>query len=119
MGKLVTRDLRLYYGDLEALHGISMRIEKQSSTALIGPSGCGKSTFLRALNRMNDIIPGARAEGEVMLDGQNAITSLHDAPAEAYLERKTAEYQALQAELAELQAEVSGDSESLYGQADH
>jgi phosphate transport system ATP-binding protein len=71
MGKLVTRDLRLYYGDLEALHGISMRIEKQSITALIGPSGCGKSTFLRCFNRMNDTIPGARVTGEILLDGQN------------------------------------------------
>ena len=71
MGKLVTRDLRLYYGDLEALHGISMHVEERRITALIGPSGCGKSTFLRCFNRMNDTIPGTRVTGAVLLDGQN------------------------------------------------
>jgi len=71
MSKLETRDLRLYYEDFEALHGISMSIEEQHITALIGPSGCGKSTFLRCLNRMNDTIPGTRVEGKVLLDGRN------------------------------------------------
>ena len=71
MSKLETRDLRLYYGDFEALHGISMGIDERCVTALIGPSGCGKSTFLRCFNRMNDTIPGARLDGQVLLDGQD------------------------------------------------
>ncbi len=71
MSKIETRDLRFYYYDFEALHGISMRTEEQRITALIGPSGCGKSTFLRCFNRMNDTIPGTRVEGKVLLDGQN------------------------------------------------
>ena len=60
-----------YYGKRQALKDVNLRVKEHQITALIGPSGCGKSTFLRALNRMNDIIPGARAEGEIMLDGQN------------------------------------------------
>ena len=71
MSQLETRDLRLYYDDFEALHGISMRIEERRITALIGPSGCGKSTFLRCLNRMNDTISGTRLAGEVLLNGQD------------------------------------------------
>ena len=71
MSKLETCDLRLYYGDFEALHGISMHIEERCITALIGPSGCGKSTFLRCFNRMNDTISGTRIAGEVLLDGQD------------------------------------------------
>ena len=71
MSKLETRDLRFYYDDFEALHGISMRIEERCITALIGPSGCGKSTFLRCFNRMNDTIPGTRIVGEVLLDNRN------------------------------------------------
>jgi len=74
MSKLETRDLQLYYGDFEALHGISMHIEERRITALIGPSGCGKSTFLRCFNRMNDTIPGTRVEGQVLLDGRNIYT---------------------------------------------
>ncbi len=71
MSKLEIRDLQLYYDDFKALQGISMCIEERRVTALIGPSGCGKSTFLRCFNRMNDTIPGARVEGEVLLDGWN------------------------------------------------
>jgi phosphate transport system ATP-binding protein len=71
MSKVETRDLRFYYDDFEALEGISMCIEERRITALIGPSGCGKSTYLRCLNRMNDTIPGTRAEGQVLLDGKN------------------------------------------------
>jgi len=71
MSKLETCDLRLYYGDLEALQGISMHVEERRITALIGPSGCGKSTFLRCFNRMNDTIPGARVAGQALLDGQD------------------------------------------------
>ncbi|MDY7083443.1 MAG: phosphate ABC transporter ATP-binding protein, partial [Halobacteria archaeon] len=64
-------DLDVYYGDEQALDGISMEIPKKSVTALVGPSGCGKSTFLRCLNRMNDRIKSARVEGTVKYNGQN------------------------------------------------
>lgn len=62
--KIDTRDVNFWYGDFQALKGISMGIEEKSVVAFIGPSGCGKSTFLRLFNRMNDLIPGCRLEGE-------------------------------------------------------
>ncbi|HET9501445.1 MAG TPA: phosphate ABC transporter ATP-binding protein PstB [Marmoricola sp.] len=64
-------DLNIYYSDFLAVEGVSMTIPARSVTALIGPSGCGKSTFLRTLNRMHEVIPGARVEGKVMIDGQS------------------------------------------------
>jgi phosphate transport system ATP-binding protein len=67
--KIQIRDLNFYYGPVQALRGISLDILAHQVTAFIGPSGCGKSTFLRTLNRMNDIVPGARAEGKVLIDG--------------------------------------------------
>jgi phosphate transport system ATP-binding protein len=67
--KIVVEGLNFFYGDKQALFDISMRMPQHLVTAFIGPSGCGKSTFLRTLNRMNDIIPGARATGEVKVDG--------------------------------------------------
>jgi len=69
--KMTIRDLRLFYGEFEALKGVAVPIKERQITALIGPSGCGKSTFLRCLNRMNDTIPGARVSGDVLLDGQD------------------------------------------------
>ncbi len=66
-----SRDIDVYYGDTQALDGISMEIPEQQVTALIGPSGCGKSTFLRSINRMNDLIDTARVEGEILLRGKN------------------------------------------------
>ena len=63
--------LDLWYGAFQALIGVNMGVEKQKITALIGPSGCGKSTLLRTLNRMNDLIPGVKITGEVLLEGQN------------------------------------------------
>jgi phosphate transport system ATP-binding protein len=63
------KDLNIYYGDFLAVQDVSMVIEPRSITALIGPSGCGKSTFLRTLNRMHEVIPGARVEGTVTIDG--------------------------------------------------
>ena len=63
--------LNVYYGDFLAVEDVSMVIEPRSVTALIGPSGCGKSTFLRTLNRMHEVLPGARVEGEVTMDGRN------------------------------------------------
>jgi phosphate transport system ATP-binding protein len=64
-------NLDIYYGTFLAVQDVTMAIKPQTVTALIGPSGCGKSTFLRALNRMHEVIPGARVEGTVDLDGQN------------------------------------------------
>ncbi|MDX1417583.1 MAG: phosphate ABC transporter ATP-binding protein PstB [Candidatus Promineifilaceae bacterium] len=69
--KLEVRNFNFYYGDFQALIDLNMPIRENQITALIGPSGCGKSTFLRSLNRMNDTISIARAEGEVLLDGKN------------------------------------------------
>jgi phosphate transport system ATP-binding protein len=64
-------DLDIYYSDFLAVEGVNMTIKAKSVTAFIGPSGCGKSTFLRSLNRMHEVIPGARVEGKVMVDGQS------------------------------------------------
>jgi phosphate transport system ATP-binding protein len=64
-------DLNIYYGAFRAVQDVTVSIEPRSITALIGPSGCGKSTFLRSLNRMHEVIPGARVEGKVVLDGQD------------------------------------------------
>jgi phosphate transport system ATP-binding protein len=60
-----------FYGDAQVIHNVALDIPEKKVTAFIGPSGCGKSTFLRSLNRMNDIIPGARVEGRVEIDGEN------------------------------------------------
>lgn len=65
------QDLNCYYGHFRAVRNVNLKIEKQKITAFIGPSGCGKSTVLRALNRMNDLIPGARTEGQVRFHDQN------------------------------------------------
>lgn len=75
---ITVKNLDLYYGDHKALNGISMDIEKNSITAFIGPSGCGKSTFLRTLNRMNDLIPNVKIEGEVIYDGKNIYDKNED-----------------------------------------
>jgi phosphate transport system ATP-binding protein len=64
-------DLDIYYGSFLAVQGVTVSIEPRSITALIGPSGCGKSTFLRSLNRLHEVIPGARVEGKVVMDGQD------------------------------------------------
>jgi phosphate transport system ATP-binding protein len=69
--KMATQDLDFYYGESQALYQITLDFHKNQVTALIGPSGCGKSTLLRCLNRMNDLIPYSRAEGKVLLDGDN------------------------------------------------
>ena len=68
--KISVRDLELYYGQNHALKNIDMDIPAGAVTAFIGPSGCGKSTFLKTLNRMNDLVPGVRIEGDVLLDGE-------------------------------------------------
>ena len=72
---MATKDLNFFYGDSLALQDISVEFHENLATALIGPSGCGKSTLLRCLNRMNDLIPISRAQGEVLLDGQNIYDS--------------------------------------------
>jgi phosphate transport system ATP-binding protein len=69
--RIDVKDLNVYYGDFLAVEDVSINIEAKSVTAFIGPSGCGKSTFLRTLNRMHEVLPGARVEGEVLLDGDN------------------------------------------------
>lgn len=69
--KMTARDVKVFYGDNQAIHGIDMDIIENEVIAFIGPSGCGKSTFLRCLNRMNDTIDICRVTGEIALDGQN------------------------------------------------
>ncbi|ABB39183.1 phosphate ABC transporter, ATPase subunit [Oleidesulfovibrio alaskensis G20] len=69
--KMHSKGLDFFYGDFQALHDISLEFSNNQVTALIGPSGCGKSTFLRCLNRMNDLIPISRVEGEICLDNDN------------------------------------------------
>src|SRR5256714_15183924 len=62
------KDVEIYYGKFHAVQGVNLSVPPRSVTAFIGPSGCGKSTFLRTLNRMHEVIPGARVEGKVTLD---------------------------------------------------
>ena len=69
--KMCVKHLNFYYGKAQALYDISLDIKKSQVTALIGPSGCGKSTFLRCLNRMNDLIPASRVDGEIIFDNFN------------------------------------------------
>ena len=76
--KIRVRNLNFYYGNYHALHDISLDIPEGKVTAFIGPSGCGKSTLLRTLNRMYSLYPEQRAEGEVVLDGENLLTAKGD-----------------------------------------
>ena len=76
--KMSVRNLNFYYGGFKALKNISLDIPQNKVTALIGPSGCGKSTLLRTFNRMFELYPEQRAEGEINLDGQNILTSKDD-----------------------------------------
>jgi phosphate transport system ATP-binding protein len=69
--RIEVNDLNVYYSDFLAVEGVSITIEPRTVTAFIGPSGCGKSTFLRTLNRMHEVIPGAHVKGEVLIDGNN------------------------------------------------
>ncbi|WP_297565681.1 phosphate ABC transporter ATP-binding protein PstB [uncultured Faecalibaculum sp.] len=70
MDKIKIRNMNLFYKDFQALHDISLDIPEKQITAFIGPSGCGKSTLLKSLNRMNDLVPGCRIEGEALLDDE-------------------------------------------------
>lgn len=76
--KMTIRDLNLWYGDFQALHGMDLEIPENEVTAFIGPSGCGKSTFIKTLNRMNDLVQGCRIEGTVQLDGENIYSHRYD-----------------------------------------
>src|SRR5207237_5355364 len=71
--KIAIRNLNFYYGETKALKGVSLPLYANKATAFIGPSGCGKSTLLRVLNRMYDLYPGQRAEGQVLFDGKNIL----------------------------------------------
>ena len=72
--KIETKNLNFYYGTKQALKNINIICAENQVTAIIGPSGCGKSTFVRVLNRMNDVLPGTRAEGEIFLDSENILS---------------------------------------------
>jgi phosphate transport system ATP-binding protein len=76
--KIAVKDLNFYYGKFHALKSINMTIPEKRVTAFIGPSGCGKSTLLRVFNRMFELYPEQRAEGQILLDGQNILTSKED-----------------------------------------
>ena len=76
--KIDVAGMNFYYGTRRVLEQIAVRVRPNEVTALIGPSGCGKSTFLRSLNRMNDIVPGARVEGSIRIDGQDIYASSVD-----------------------------------------
>ncbi len=76
--KIEIRNLNFYYGKFHALRNVNMSIKENKVTAFIGPSGCGKSTLLRTLNRMYELYPGQRAEGEILLDNENLLTSKQD-----------------------------------------
>jgi phosphate transport system ATP-binding protein len=73
--RIEVKDLNVYYGDFLAVEDVSITIEPRTVTAFIGPSGCGKSTFLRTLNRMHEVIPGAYVKGEVFIDGNDLYAS--------------------------------------------
>jgi phosphate transport system ATP-binding protein len=74
--KLAVRNLDLFYGEFQALKGITFNLARREVSALIGPSGCGKSTFIRIFNRMNDLIPSCRITGEVLLDGEDIFGAM-------------------------------------------
>mgnify|MGYP000202133335 CR=1 FL=1 len=76
--KISVKDLNFYYGKFHALKGINLEIPEKRVTAFIGPSGCGKSTLLRIFNRMFELYPEQRAEGQILLDGENLLTSKED-----------------------------------------
>lgn len=76
--KIEVKDLNFYYGGFHAIKNVNMRIPKNKVTAFIGPSGCGKSTLLRTFNRMFELYPGQRAEGELLMDGENLLTTKTD-----------------------------------------
>ena len=78
MSKIDVSNMDLYYGDFYALKNINLSIDANKVTAFIGPSGCGKSTLLKSINRMNDLVPGCRITGEMLLDGENIYSGKMD-----------------------------------------
>ncbi len=82
--KVKSEDLRVFFGKTRVLHGITMAVIKGAVTAIIGPSGCGKSTYLRCINRMHEITPGARVEGRILLDDED----IHDPATDPVLVRR-------------------------------
>ncbi|MDL2344595.1 phosphate ABC transporter ATP-binding protein PstB [Deinococcus sp. MIMF12] len=78
---LTAQDVSIHYGDKQAVRGVNLSIERGTVNALIGPSGCGKTTFLRAINRMHDLTPGARVTGRIVLDGEDMYAPGVDAVA--------------------------------------
>ena len=76
--KLTVTNLNFYYGKFQAIKNVSMQIAEKKVTAFIGPSGCGKSTLLRVFNRLYELYPGQRAEGEIRLDGANILAKEQD-----------------------------------------
>ena len=76
--KIEVRDLNFYYGGFRALKGINLQVPEKRVTAFIGPSGCGKSTLLRTFNRMFELYPDQRAEGEILLNRENILASRQD-----------------------------------------
>ncbi|PJX26059.1 phosphate ABC transporter ATP-binding protein [Advenella sp. S44] len=76
--KIEVKNLNFYYGKFHAIKNVNLRVAKNKVTAFIGPSGCGKSTLLRTFNRMYELYPGQRAEGEINMDGENLLTSSQD-----------------------------------------
>src|SRR5512132_4427768 len=76
--KLRIRGLNFYYGGFQAIKNVTMDIPERKVTAFIGPSGCGKSTLLRTFNRMYSLYPDQRAEGEILMDGDNLVTTRQD-----------------------------------------
>ena len=78
MSKIDVSNMDLYYGDFHALKNINLSIDANEVTAFIGPSGCGKSTLLKSINRMNDLVPGCRITGEMLLDGENIYRAKMD-----------------------------------------
>lgn len=78
MSKIDVSNMDLYYGDFHALKNINLSIDVNEVTAFIGPSGCGKSTLLKSINRMNDLVPGCRITGEMLLDGENIYSGKMD-----------------------------------------
>ena len=76
MDKMTIKDMNLYYGDFHALKNVNLNLGEKEITAFIGPSGCGKSTLLKSLNRMNDLVPGCKIEGDIRLDGEDIYRNM-------------------------------------------
>ena len=76
--KMTARDVHVFYGEKEAIKGVTIDVYREDVTAFIGPSGCGKSTFLRTLNRMNDTVAGAKVTGDIRLDGEDIYAAAMD-----------------------------------------